>query len=598
MREKIISVLLCLGLIASLLSGCAKEKTNQTTSDADPTVAASADEGNTQDSSDTNDGSKKYKEFITVDVFDSLANYQGIQTGWFGKIIKDKFNMELNIISPNVAGGGETLYQTRSAAGNLGDLIIYPMSGGKLQDLVDAKLVVDMTSMMNGKMNLEKYKAAIDFSNQNNCTTPGIWGIPSEVSEKPATQPLGGTTLNFGSYLRWDLYKQMGYPEMNTMEDLLSVMKQMQDMNVKSDSGKKAYAFSFFKDWDGAFMNIATQIPQFYGYANMGFLWQKADDSSELQSTLDDNSLYIRGLKFFYQANQMGLVDPESTTQNYDTVYNKYVDGAILWSPWPWLSAGYNSDKHKSEGKLFDTAGIKDLKLYTWGCYAKGNPGIAMMIGSEAKDKERLMDFIDWYYSPEAITLITTGEQGVTWDMTDGQPQLTDLGYQCMTDPANTDMPQELGGGKYKDGMTQLNYKTISVGEINPSTGFPYDYTLWDSFTQKGLSDIEKDWQTHMNAKNAVDYFTKNSQILVSPGSGYSTPAEASDITTIRNQIQEVIKELSWKAVFAQNDEEFDKYIKEMQKTAEGFDYDKVIEVDKANAEAHKQAREAVVNNN
>lgn len=65
----------------------------------------------------SNKGSKdgNYEEFITVDVFDAFANYQGIQSGWFAKVVKDKFNMELNIIAPNVAGGGDTLYQTRSA---------------------------------------------------------------------------------------------------------------------------------------------------------------------------------------------------------------------------------------------------------------------------------------------------------------------------------------------------------------------------------------------------------------------------------------------------------------------------------------------------
>lgn len=593
MRKKVITTILCLSMVISLLSGCSNK--NKETIQTENKSNESAQDSTSDPGDSTSEGSNKYEEFITVDVFDSLANYQGIQTGWFAKIIKEKFNMELNIISPNVAGGGETLYQTRSAAGNLGDLIIYGMSGGKLQDLVDAGLVIDMTDMMDGKKNLQKYQDAIDFCNQNNSTTAGVWGIPSEVSENPATQPLGGTTLNFGTYLRWDLYKQLGYPEMKTMEDLLPVMKQMQDMNVLSDSGKKAYAFSFFKDWDGAYMNIATQIASYYGYANMGFLWVKADDSDGPQSTLDDNSLYIRGLKFLFQANQMGLVDPESTTQNYDTVYNKYVDGAILWSPWPWLSAGYNTDKHKAEGKLIDTAAIDDFQIYTWGCYAKGNPNTGIMIGSKAKDPERLMDFIDWYYSPEANTLISSGEEGVTWEMVNGQPQLTELGYQCMTDPANTDMPQELGGGKYKDGMSQLNYKILSAGEINPNTGFPYDYTLWDSYTQKGLTDVEKDWQTHMNAKNAVDYFAKNNQIVVSPGCGYSTPAEASDITTIRNQIQEAIKEYSWKAVFAKNENDFNNSIKEMQEIAMGLGYEQVLEVDKANMEAQKKAREAVV---
>lgn len=61
-----------------------------------------------------------YEDFIVVDVFDSLANVQGIQSGWFAKIVKDKFNMELNIIAPNVSGGGDTLFEVRSAAGNPG----------------------------------------------------------------------------------------------------------------------------------------------------------------------------------------------------------------------------------------------------------------------------------------------------------------------------------------------------------------------------------------------------------------------------------------------------------------------------------------------
>ena len=47
-------------------------------------------------SSFSQDKEPVYEETLTVDVFDSLANYQGIQSGWFAKIVKDKFNIELN----------------------------------------------------------------------------------------------------------------------------------------------------------------------------------------------------------------------------------------------------------------------------------------------------------------------------------------------------------------------------------------------------------------------------------------------------------------------------------------------------------------------
>ena len=126
MKKRVISILLCLALTGSAaLSGCGEDK------------SVSAGSSNS-----------KYKEFITVDVFDALANYQGIQSGWFAKVVRDKFNMELNIIAPNVAGGGDTLFQTRSAAGNLGDLIIAGADNGRFSNMVKAGLLADMTELL------------------------------------------------------------------------------------------------------------------------------------------------------------------------------------------------------------------------------------------------------------------------------------------------------------------------------------------------------------------------------------------------------------------------------------------------------------------
>ncbi len=39
-------------------------------------------------------------ELLTIDIYDAAANYHGIQTGWFAKVVNDRFNIELNIIAP------------------------------------------------------------------------------------------------------------------------------------------------------------------------------------------------------------------------------------------------------------------------------------------------------------------------------------------------------------------------------------------------------------------------------------------------------------------------------------------------------------------
>ena len=54
---------------------------------------------------------------IVITFYDEAANYHGTQTGWFAKVVKDRFNIELNIIAPQVIGG--EVYATRAVDGDL-----------------------------------------------------------------------------------------------------------------------------------------------------------------------------------------------------------------------------------------------------------------------------------------------------------------------------------------------------------------------------------------------------------------------------------------------------------------------------------------------
>ncbi len=600
MRVKVFSIVLCIVLVASMFSGCSK-KTDNTTKDTGGKGAADITSEGAPSASGSGEmtGAEKYPEFITVDVFDGLANYQGIQSGWFAKIVKDKFNMELNLIAPNVAGGGDTLYQTRSAAGNLGDLIIYGADGGKFQDMVTAGLLTEMTDLIADKENLKKYQTAID--SMNSLVEGGkVYGIPSAVSEQSASTPSEGLDPTFGPYIRWDAYKAVDYPEMKTLEDLLPVLQSMCEAVPTSDSGKKTYGISLFKDWDGNMMCLAKQPTCFYGYDEVGFVLSRAD-GSDYQSIIDSNSMYVRVLKLYYDANQMGILDPESTTQNYDTLYAKYQDGQILYSPWPWLGQNaYNTPENKAAGKGFMISSFQDMKDLSIGCTPNGTR-VMVAIGSKAKDKERLADFIDWLYSPEGIIstsaqgMATSGPKGLTWDMKDGAPVLTDFGYEAFYGGGNTTVPEEWGGGIWKDGVSALNFTTVITSDINPETGFPYNYTLWDSVIDKNATTLDIDWQTKMEAKTTIEYLQKNDKLMVAPGSSYIAPTEDSQITTLRGQCKAKIVENSWKMVFAANEDEFNSLLKEMQDTVIGLGYDKVLAVDMQNAKDQNDARVAAV---
>lgn len=576
--RKALSVILCMVLMLTLLSGCSKKNNN------------TGNTGGTPGATNAATGGGKYADFITIDVFDAQANFQGTQGGWFAKVVKDKFNMALNIIAPNVAGGGDTLYQTRSANGNLGDLILINADQSRLKDMVTAGLVLDLTNYIANAKNLQDRMAAI----KNTSTlagADGLWAVPSQTSLLSATEPCEATDPTNAASLRWDLYKQLGYPTIGTLEDLLPILKDMQTKAGTSNSGKKVYAFSLFKDWDGDVMQNAGAFTALYGFNLQGFaIYDVA--GNEIQSVIDSNSSYVRGLKFLFKANQMGLVDPESTTQNFDTVAAKYVDGAVLYSLWPWLGAGqYNTKDNTAAGKGFASATIQDAKYVSWGNTPLGNNSLTIMIGSKAKDPQRLADFIDWLYSPEGIEMSATqtggkcGPEGLTWELKDGKPVLTDFGKKAFIDiDPNLEVPAEWGGGTWKDGISALNYNAVGITESDPTTGMNYNYTRWEDYINLTQTALSKDWSAHNdNYLTGIDYFKDKGKIAVIPGVPFTATDYTTDISTIKEQCKQIIVTDSWKMVFAKDDAQFNSLLKDMQTTATGLGYDQVFAVDKQN---------------
>lgn len=533
---------------------------------------------------------------ITVDVFDGLANYMGTQGGWFGKVVKDKFNMELNIIAPNVAGGGDTLYNTRVSGGDLGDLVIVD-KGQKMDELVEGGLLLDAADYYASMKNVPQYDPAVQHLNEGK---EGIYGFPTSVSSLKPTEPSEGLEPTFGPYLRWDLYGKAGYPEIGTLEDLLPVLKDMQDAQPKADNGQKAYAISLFKDWDGNMMVTAKQPATLYGYDEMGFVLAKAD-GSDYQSIVDSDSQYVRALKFYFDANQMGLVDPESTTQNYDTMFTKYQNGQVLLSWWPWLGqSAYNTDANMGDGKGFELAPLADQQIFSYGAEVYGGKPI-LGIGSGAEDPARLAAFIDWLYSPEGVNMnasqtgAAAGPEGLTWELGEnGEPALTDFGTKVFRE-GGADVPAEWGGGAYADGVSTLNVSTVLPKDVNPETKFPYNYTFWPSYQEQVANPLTEDWSAKMgDATSTMEYLQANDQLVVAPGSSYTAPADDSEIETIRSQVKAAIIEHSWKMVFAKSAAEFDSLLKDMQTTVDGLGYAKVLEFDMGNAKAQNEARVAV----
>lgn len=117
-----------------------------------------------------------------------------------------------------------------------------------------------------------------------------------------------------------------------------------------------------------------------------------------------------------------------------------------------------------------------------------------------------------------AQTASTCGPEGLTWEMKDGEPVITDFGKQALYGET-VNVPDEWGGGTWKDGVSALNYKAVNQLDVNPETGICYDYTTWSSVLENQDNTLYADWKTQTGAETTMDYLTSHDQILVAPGS-------------------------------------------------------------------------------
>jgi putative aldouronate transport system substrate-binding protein len=511
---------------------------------------------------------------ITLNVFSNLANYAGEQPGWFAKLVKDKFNIKLNIIS-----GGQQKASTMMASGDLGDIAV----AIDIKDAIKAGLLLDW----NKDGLLDKYGPALKeyagqsleaYSKQYGGGT-AVYAVGNNIGSGDG--PSEGSKMTYGPMLRWDLYQQLGSPEIKTLEDYLAVIKQMQELSPKSDSGKPVYGFSLWSDWDGVMSVNVKAMGQFYGFNegdgfNTAELMMTKADEAKWQGVLDEDSYYMRGLEFFFEANKMGLLDPDSLTQKFPDVINKYTDGQVLFAQFPWLTDGYNTEEHLSTGKGFAFVPFTEEKVFSSGYNPYGGTW-NWSIGAKTKHPERVMQFMNWLYSPEGVQEATAGPKGLTWDIVDGKPTLTEFGYQALSN--SVDMPAEYGGGKFSDGGNQINNSTLTTSMINPETGEPYDYTMWSSYLNNNPDPVTKSWREAMGAVTMKDYVVKYNKVAVQPPyfSEQAKAEEPSDIKQKKAEVGKVIKEYSWKMMFAKNDNEFASLKEAMVSKAKGLGYDDVI---------------------
>lgn len=565
MRKKLVSLLCAVAMTVTMLAGC-----------GGATDSGSGSSSSGGSSTVSGSGSAGSEETMTLEFFDVAANYQGVQTGWFAKVVKDRFNIELNIVAPQVAG--DAIYQTRASSGNLGDILI--LESGQFKECVEAGLVKDISGEIGNYSNLAAFKEQIDMLNNGLEGNDGkTYGIPTEMMNSSPTS-YSQDVIYSSPLLRWDLYKELGCPDIKDLDGLLDVLEQMKNNHPTNDVGDACYPLSLWPDWDGGdgMLGIANvvQLTTWYGEKIKGSVILKPDGS--FIPLTDKNGTYYKMLKFLYTANKRGLVDPDSATQDWNSACAKMSAGQVYLMWYSWQVGFWNSTDRLKDGTAFIFTPVQDQNYYTDADSYYGS-GRVFAVGSQVDDAKykKIMEFLDWYASPEGLMFQHDGIEGFNYEKgSDGRLYIKNS--NALMD--NLPVPEEWGGAGYNDGNNAINQWIVSANAINPLTNETYSTNYWSTYKEETMTDMKKEWAEKFGAAEPVEYMKKNNKLVISPNVSVSLPTDSADIAVVRNQCNETVCDYSWRMIYAADDAAFDSMWDEMTTTLDGFGFQDLVKFD------------------
>lgn len=529
------------------------------------------------------DVSSSQNETVTLTVFSQLANYSGEQIGWMADVLKDKFNVKLNII-PDEDG----VLQSRMESKNLGDIVIWgdsdqyaqAVKAGLLYDLEEDDLIQtygkDITENMSEALDKNKDLTADIMEDDSDHTLYG-WGNDIGTSRDQHA------AFMYSWDIRWDLYKKLGYPEVKDLNDLMDVLKKMQKINSKDDSGKKTYGVSMWPDWDGTMaMYVKSMASAYYGCDELG-VGLYDPKTGEYHDALEENGPYLEMMKFFNTMYREGLVDPDSMTQTYDQMTEKVQNGGVLFSIFNYAgSLGFNSTKHLKEGQYMYTMKPEDASPIVYGLNPQGSNYVTS-IGANTEYPELCMEILDYFCTPEGRMVMSYGPKGECWDYDDNNNvYFTKLGKECYT---NGKTKMKGHKGTFQDGQMQMAVSTWATDSVNPeSNGDTYNADNWKTNSEGKKYDIEKDWMKKTGSDNLNDYLEKG-KYTVAPGTSYTASTKSEELKAVWKQVSTAICNGTWNAIYAKSDSEFDKIVSDMIKSVDGYGYDKCLDWSKKEAD-------------
>lgn len=575
--QKILSLMLCAGMVLSLAAcGDDANQANKTSEAEKSSESAKTDEAA---SSEDPQVEEEEREVVTLTFVSEQAISFTDVPQYFRDFMMDEFAVEVEFVANDENG-----IRGMMAAGELPDISIVTGLGNEV--IAAESLVIDLNEYRDQLPNIFEGEMSLFYmSTVNNAI---------ENYGKLSFLPIdcGSAVKNVGlPYLRFDLYEDLGMPEIKTEDDLLNVLKQMQELEPETDDGLPVYAMAHWTDW-GFYADI-WYYHFLHGTCRTGAMTCKVD-GSECNYLLAEDGDFKKALKFLYKANQMGLVDPDSPSMLYQQYTEKVLSNRLLlWGvDWwqtddQWNVDGEGNPRAEEDYRGYETVPMDFAKItLSQSPYAPVATGYGIAISSACENIDRALEVVNWMYSEEAAYFYWSGVEGGLWEYTDESKQELRLTDARITGDAGS---MQLGNGGTIINMYFLfNSWPVSASAIMPSGHMAQIHE--DKLLLKEGKErcgIVEDRVSYLKEHYKAAYGVEESKDLYKAGHDYTISTihnsaygkvMPDDIFNTKGIMQPLIDAAAWKMICAADEEEFEALWDQLLTDAETLDYYAVYE--------------------
>jgi len=494
----------------------------------------------TNSQASTSTATSAQKELVTIRITETNNIFGTDTSDEVSKAIEKKLNIKLEYSSNDA-----DKFKLLIAGNDLGDVVIC----GDSKQLIDGNQVLAMDDLLktNGPDLLKNCADKIAFSKKYISEGQNkLYWLPAHgLQNVQDMQTKQYFEYQLGNFIRWDYYKELGYPEVKNWDDFLKVLLDIQKKHPTTADGKKVYGLQLWTDW-GNFEFLTNQALG-YDNQNIGSSMNYMDHTGKLSTiaTADDSFLW-KSIKNYWNAKQMGLLDPDSFTQKKENGVQKLINGQVLAITNGWDNGIINPALAQKFGP---EVGLGMLPTVMPVAFADafstcGWKGFATGIAASSKYPDRAMDLINYLSSYEGVRLVKSGAKDIHWTMVNGKPEVkADVLQQSSTDP---DFRKKTGISRETlDHLIGLDGTTV-----DPADGTALDLFSIPKALELKNSPFNKSYSTYFGVTfpgAAVDKAIKDGKVIKGL---YNTivvdllPSIPDDMKRIESQIKDYLTKL------------------------------------------------------